>query len=47
MAKVERVMGSDAFRAGRFGSAVEIFEQLITGRECVPFLTIPAYEHLD
>jgi malate synthase len=47
MAKVERAIGADAFRAGRFELAVDIFEQLITSRDCVPFLTIPAYEHLD
>ena len=47
MEKVERAISSEAFRAGRFELAVEIFEDLITSRECVPFLTIPAYEHLD
>ena len=47
MEKVERAIRSEAFRAGRFELAAEIFEDLITSRECVPFLTIPAYEHLD
>ena len=47
MSRVESAIGGEAFRAGKFGLAVEIFEKLITSRECVPFLTIPAYEHLD
>ena len=47
MSKVENAIGSEAFRAAKFGPAVEIFEKLITSRDCVPFLTISAYEHLD
>ena len=47
MSKVEKAIGGESFRKGKFGLAVEIFEDLITSRECVPFLTIPAYEHLD
>ena len=47
MGKVRRAIGEDSFRAGRFERAVQIFEQLITSREFVPFLTIPAYEYLD
>jgi malate synthase len=36
-----------AFAQGRFDTARALFEQVALSQEFVPFLTLPAYEHLD
>jgi len=47
MDKVRSVLGEKQYAAGRFALANEIFCQLITNKELVQFLTLPAYEHLS
>ena len=44
---IRRAVGDAAYGAGRYELASRIFAELITSREFVPFLTIPAYEYLD
>ena len=40
-------MGEEWFRRhGRADESRALFEDVATGRELVPFLTLPAYEHL-
>ncbi len=47
--EIERLRGElgDAFEAGRWKDARELFEQVALADEYVEFLTIPAYERLD
>ena len=47
MEKIRRAIGDAQYAAGRYALASEIFVDLITSRDFVPFLTIPAYEYLD
>ena len=47
MEKMRRAIGDAPYAAGRYALASEIFVDLITSRDFVPFLTIPAYEYLD
>lgn len=47
MERVEREIGTERFRAGRFPEARELFQRLSTARELEEFLTLPAYEILD
>ena len=47
MDKMRRAIGDAPYAAGRYDLASEIFVDLITSRDFVPFLTIPAYEYLD
>ncbi|MBI1956380.1 MAG: malate synthase A, partial [Acidobacteria bacterium] len=47
MHKIRRAVGEKAYAAGKYDLASKIFEALITSREFVQFLTIPAYEYLD
>jgi malate synthase len=46
MARIEGEVGADRFQAGRFSEAKQLFDQLSTAGELVPFLTLPAYERL-
>ena len=45
--KLRQAMGEQAFEAGRFKEAREVFEQATLADESVEFLTLPAYELLD
>ena len=47
MDKIRSAMGEAQYAEGRYSLAGEIFGQLITKKELVQFLTLPAYEHLS
>jgi malate synthase len=44
---VEREVGAERYRAGRFAEASELFLELALASECEEFLTLPAYARLD
>ncbi len=44
--KIKAVIGPQAFAAGKFGLAAELFDGLSTSEPFVEFLTLPAYEML-
>ncbi|MEM7309411.1 MAG: malate synthase A [Planctomycetota bacterium] len=46
MDKLRLDLGPEAFRAGEFPRAIELFEDLITKDELEEFLTLVAYEHV-
>jgi malate synthase len=46
LARLERELGSAAFRDGRFPLAAELFGRLVEQRELEDFLTLVAYEHI-
>jgi malate synthase len=46
LAKIREDIGAEAFAAGKFPLAREIFDQVTTSPTFVEFLTLPAYEHL-
>lgn len=46
-AQLQASMGQEAWRAGRFDQARELFEHVALSEPLVEFLTIPAYELLD
>ncbi len=45
--KIKTMLGEDAFNAGRFKEAVEIFDRLVKGEQLEDFLTLNAYDYLD
>jgi malate synthase len=45
-AEVRSEIGDDAYEAGRWGEAREIFEEVALADDFVDFLTLPAYERL-
>jgi malate synthase len=47
LAKLRDVMGEQAYDAGRFKEAREVFEQVALADEFIDFLTLPAYDLLD
>ncbi|MSO20459.1 MAG: malate synthase A [Acidobacteria bacterium] len=47
MAQFRAALGADRYATSKFTLARELFEQISTQDEFVPFLTLPAYEHLD
>jgi malate synthase len=47
LAKLRDAMGQQAYDAGRFKEAREVFEQVALADDFVDFLTLPAYELLD
>jgi len=47
MARVEREIGPERYRAGRFPEARALFQRLSTAGALEEFLTLPAYELLD
>ncbi len=47
MAHLRTAMGEEAYDAGRFKEAREVFEQVALADDFVDFLTLPAYELLD
>jgi malate synthase len=44
--KIRRTVGAEAFSAGRYDMASQIFDQLISADEMQEFLTAPSYEQL-
>ncbi|MCG0238929.1 MAG: malate synthase A [Firmicutes bacterium] len=44
--RIRQAVGDEAFAAGRFAAAREVFEQVALGEELTEFLTLPAYEYL-
>ncbi|MDA2566674.1 MULTISPECIES: malate synthase A [Bacillus cereus group] len=46
LAKIEREIGKEAFKKGRFQEATTLFTDLVRNDEFVPFLTLPGYEIL-
>jgi len=46
LARLERRLGPEAFAAGRFPLAAELFLDLIEAEELADFLTLAAYPHL-
>ena len=47
MGRIEREVGSERYRAGRFPEARRLFQRLSTAKSLEEFLTLPAYELLD
>jgi malate synthase len=46
LASIRQTVGADAFEAGRFRDASEIFRRVALSEAFVDFLTVPAYEYL-
>jgi malate synthase len=47
MNRIEREVGTDRFRGGRFPEARDLFERISTAPTLETFLTLPAYQALD
>jgi malate synthase len=47
MTRIEKEIGPERFRSGRFEEARDLFERLSTSETLEEFLTIPAYERLE
>jgi len=47
MARIEKEIGTDRFRSGRFPEARALFQKISTAPKLETFLTLPAYEALD
>jgi malate synthase len=47
LAKLRESLGDQAFNAGRFEEARQIFEEVALGEPFVDFLTLPAYARLE
>jgi malate synthase len=47
LAKLKNALGPERYANGHFDRAAELFEQMITSREFVDFLTLPAYDYID
>ncbi|WP_103106704.1 malate synthase A [Brevibacillus reuszeri] len=45
--KIKNTIGEDAFAAGKFGVAYEIFSNLIVNDQFEDFLTVPGYAYLE
>ncbi|MDJ0367544.1 malate synthase A [Hymenobacter sp. H14-R3] len=46
LAKIEALVGSEAFENGHFTKAARLFDQLVRSEQFVEFLTVPAYDEL-
>ncbi len=46
LGRIEAALGAEAFAAGHFTAAAELFEQVALADEFVDFLTLPAYDRL-
>ncbi len=47
MAKIERTVSAEAFARGRFTTARDLFDRLVTAPQFDEFLTLGAYRHLE
>jgi malate synthase len=45
--KIRKQMGEERFRAGKFGAASDLFDQITTDDNFVEFLTLPGYDKLN
>lgn len=45
--KIRQLWGAELFAAGKFHLAAEIFEQVATAPDFIPFLTLLAYQYID
>ena len=45
--KIRKQIGEERFRAGKFGAASTLFDQITTDDNFVEFLTLPGYDTLD
>jgi len=45
--KIKKYVGEENYKKGRFTEAVELFEKLISDKEYIEFLTLPAYARID
>jgi malate synthase len=46
LAKIEALVGTEAFKNGHFTEAARIFDQLVLSEHFIEFLTVPAYDEL-
>jgi malate synthase len=46
-AKTRELIGDEAYAAGKFDQAAEIFDRLVTSDEFLEFLTLEAYKYLE
>ena len=46
LAKVRTLLGEEAWKAGKYEAAAELFDQITAGDDYVEFLTLPGYERL-
>jgi malate synthase len=44
--KIKALVGEEAFEQGRYKEAARLFDQLVTSRKFIEFLTVPAYDQL-
>jgi len=47
MGRVRNEIGAEAYGAGRFAEAIDLFRSLSTNERFEPFLTVPAYQLID
>jgi malate synthase len=47
MEKIKSMVGASKFAAGKYGLARQLFDQLVTAKNFVEFLTVVAYEQLE
>jgi malate synthase len=45
--KIRTLLGSESFAESNMETAIELFDALVTSRQFVEFLTLPAYEKID
>ncbi|GAB3637527.1 malate synthase A [Hymenobacter arcticus] len=46
LAKIEALVGTEAFDKGHFTEAARLFDQLVRSEQFIEFLTVPAYDEL-
>jgi len=44
---MQNTIGGFAYTAGQYTRASKVFQELITSREFIPFLTTSAYNYVD
>lgn len=47
LSKIQSTVGQDQFKEGQFHVASELFDDLISSKDFIDFLTLPAYDHLS
>jgi malate synthase len=47
MEKIKSMVGAERFAVGKYELARRLFDQLVTAKNFVEFLTVAAYEHMD
>ncbi|ATO49435.1 malate synthase A [Brevibacillus laterosporus] len=46
IATLQQEIGSERFEAGEFSRAIALFKEVVQAEKFMPFITIPAYEHI-